>query len=187
MEFFYSHNERYFHVVRAIQCKNSGIIPIISLNPQVSCKYIMRCRSRCFPKKCFLPNAPQNKMLPRKKCSLKKMLPEKKCSSENLLDRSSPDEVGVRYIGTSIRLGQVEIGQISFKSVDKGRIGEHFFSRSILKEGIFLGEHFFWGSILMESILTGSILFWGAFFGEHFTGSIWREAFVQRASDPKSH
>ena len=43
-------------------------------------------------------NAPQRKMLPVK------MLPEKKCSSENLLDRSSPNEVGVRYIGTSIRL-----------------------------------------------------------------------------------
>ena len=37
----------------------------------------------------------------------------------------------------------------------------------------------------MESILMGSILFWGAFFGEHFMGSIWRGAFVWRASDPK--
>ena len=38
----------------------------------------------------------------------------------------------------------------------------------------------------MESILTGCILFRGAFFGEHFKGSIWRGAFVRRASDPKS-
>ena len=38
----------------------------------------------------------------------------------------------------------------------------------------------------MESILTGSILFRGAFFGEHFKGSIWRGAFVRRASDPES-
>ena len=38
----------------------------------------------------------------------------------------------------------------------------------------------------MESILMGSILFWGAFFGEHFMGSIWRGAFVRRASDPES-
>ena len=58
-------------------------------------------------------NAPQNKMLLRKKCSPKKMLlikmlPEEKCSTEiffSFLDGSSPDEVRVRYIGTLIRLG----------------------------------------------------------------------------------
>ena len=125
MEFFYSHNERYFHVVRAIQCKNSGIIPIISLNPQVSCKYIMRCRSRCFPKKCSLPNAPQkmlskkcstkqnapqNKMLPREKCSpskcsLKKNAPQKICWTDHLPMKSG--------LGTlEHRLGQIRLRQV---------------------------------------------------------------------------
>ena len=66
---------------------------------------------------CVDPDAPRKnaprKMLPKTKCSPEKNAPRKKCSTEiffSFLDRSSPDKVGVRYIGTSIRLGLVRLG-----------------------------------------------------------------------------
>ena len=57
---------------------------------------------------------------------------------------------------------------------------------SILMESILTGSIFFRGAFCFGEHFEGSILFRGAFFGEHFTGSIWRGAFVRRASDPES-
>ena len=53
-------------------------------------------------------------------------------------------------------------------------------------ESILTGSIFFRGAFCFGEHFEGSILFRGAFFGEHFTGSIWRGAFVRRASDPES-
>ena len=53
-------------------------------------------------------------------------------------------------------------------------------------ESILTGSIFFRGAFCFGEHFEGSILFRGAFFGEHFKGSIWRGAFVRRASDPES-
>ena len=53
-------------------------------------------------------------------------------------------------------------------------------------ESILTGSIFFRGAFCFGEHFEGSILFRGAFFGEHFTGSIWRGAFVWRAFDPES-
>ena len=119
----------------------------------------MRFGVRCSPNKCFPPNAPR-KML-SKKCSPKQNAPRQNALHQNAPQKSAPPKKcsPEKFSGfTYHRQSQQYVNpDNSFKSVDEGRTGEHFFSGSILKGSIFLGGAFGWR----------------AFFREHFTGSIY--------------